>query len=329
MGYVEFEGEWISQMEYYHILGDRDIEKTFGYPMTITDSTHFTMRSSHPEERHNELLDYCELEYEHFIRTFEPDPTEHRMIAYYPIPVYILNDIDDCVTFVESGYIKRYNPPKEDVESRRPETNFSIYFPRPLVVLSEGKHLVGADDRLTSQIGFMAHHIGHILIRRFKRGGKVPGWVEAGVAHYYEGLTNFHQTVSVCEFRGFEEIQKWIDEWGNFMQWKKKMVEKENLGPPLPTLTELFKLKIETIDSLQMAKAWSMTTFLIKNHRKDFVEFVRRSYAPYRGVKELSQEEAWKVAFPEITPEQMEDAWRTWIVEQPIAPSREDRLKLD
>jgi len=79
----------------------------------------------------------------------------------------------------------------------------------------------------------------------------------------------------------------------------------------------------------EMAKAWSMTTYLIKHEKDPFVEFIRRSFAPYRGDKSLSQADAWKLCFEEITPEQMEDKWRAWITEQPIAPAREDKLKLD
>ncbi len=330
MGYKEWEGEWVPLVEYYHRMGERDIPKTFGYSMTITDSEHFTIRSKNTENIHQEMLDYCELEYEHFIRTFEPNEVELRIISYYPIPVYILEDIDTCTKFVESGYIKRYNPPKEDMEKRDPENNFSIYFPRPLVVLSQGMHLVGADDELTSQIGFMAHHIGHILIRRFKRGGKVPGWIQSGVSHYYEGMANFHQTLSISEFRGYEDKMRWILGWGNFMEWKKKLIDKANHNS-LPSVRQLFGLQIETITSKEMAKAWSITTYMIKHHRQEFVRFIRHTLAPYRGDKALSQDKAWTLCFKDkgITPEQIEKDWRAWIIEQPIAPSRQDRLKLE
>lgn len=328
MGYVEYEGKWISQMEAYHKRAERDIPETFGFSMTITDSEHFTIRSKQSEAFHQELLDYCELEFEHFIRIFKPDEIELKIMSYYPIPIYIFDDIDDVVTFVDSKYVLRYNPPKGKTEKYRNHSNFSIYFPRPLVVLTYGRHLVGHEDKTTSQIGFMSHHIGHILIRRFKRGGKVPGWVEAGVAHYYEGLTNYHQTVSVCEYIGFEDVEKWIQGWGNFMEWKKQ-ITRASTHDQLPSVKDLFKKQIETMNSHEMAKSWSLVTYLIKNYKEQFVTFCRRSYAPYRGEKELSQAAAWKLAFPDKTPEQMESEWRSWIVEQPIAPSREDRLKLD
>lgn len=329
MGYVEWEGEYIPRIEQYHRMGDRDIEKTFGYPMRITDSEHFTIRSKGgTEEHHNELLDYCELELEHFLMTFKPNEKELEIMLYYPIPIYILPDMKSCVTFMESDYIKRYNPPKDEKNRYAPNTNFSIYFPRPLVVLSEGKHLVGADSKNTSQIGYMSHHVGHILIRRFKRGGKVPGWVETGVAHYYEGLTNFYQTISICEYRDYEDAVKWKKNWGNFMEWKKKLVD-STFHSKLPTVKELMALKIETMNSQEMAKAWSVTTFLLEKYPVKFVEFVRRYFDDWRGEKKLTQEQAWKVGFEKITPEQIEDQWRSWIVEQPIAPSRRDRLLIN
>lgn len=317
MGYQEWEGKWIPMMEYYHKLGERDIPTFFGYAMNITDSEHFTIRSKYPEDMQRQLLDYCELEFEHFLRTFEPNETEQRMMTYYPVPIYILPDLETSDHFVKSGYIKRYNPPKQDMERYRPQTNFSIYFPRPLVVLTEGRHLSGAQDRMTSQIGYMTHHVGHVLIRRFKRGGKVPGWVETGTAHYYEGLSNFYQTLSVCEFRGFENTLKWIHGWSNFLEWKKGLSEARN-HRVLPTVRGLFPLEIETMNTREMAKAWSVVSFLLETHRKAFVEFARHALAPYRGEKELSQEAAWDLAFKDVTPEQIEEDWRAWIVKQPI-----------
>jgi len=326
MGYQEFEGEWISLMEYYHRTSERDIPKIFGDALTITDSKHFTIRSRNPEPTHLELLDYCELEYEHFMIKMTPDPVEDRMISYYPVPIYILDDVDACDLFIDSGYIKRYNPPAV-LDRYAHSTNFSIYFPRPLIVLTMGRHLVGSEDKLTAQIGFMSHHVGHILIRRFKCGGSVPGWIETGFAHYYEGLTNFHQTISVCEYKGYEEIVKWTAKWENFHQWRKQLINPATHGN-LPTIRELFNLQIETCTSRDMAKSWSVVTYLIKNHPESFVIYVRRALAPYRGERKLSNDKAWKLGFDSITPEEMEKRWRAWIVQQPPVPQREDRLAL-
>jgi hypothetical protein len=328
MGYVEYEGDWITRMEKYHKMGEKDIPEVFGYPMIITDSKHFTIRSKDGGEHHEELLDYCELEYEHFIRTFEPDYKEQEIISFFPIPIYILEDLDTSVKFVKSGYIKRYNPPKKEEDQFRPEHNFSIYFPRPLVVLTKGHHLRGASDPQVSQIGYMAHHIGHILIRRFKRGGRPPGWIESGVAHYYEGLTNFHQTLSVCDYRGFEDVEKWTSGWGTFLEWRKRLKDPSN-HDRLPPVDHLFTLEIETMTTMEMAKAWSVCSYLLKHHRKAFVEYARRSWAPYRGEKKLPQAEAWKLAFGELSPLHIEKQWRAWIVDQPVQPPREDRLILE
>ena len=83
-------------------------------------------------------------------------------------------------------------------------------------------------------------------------------------------------------------------------------------------MRRLFDLKIETMNTRDMAKAWSLVTFLLENHRKEFVEFTRHALAPYRGEKELPQKEAWSLAFGDVTPEEIEDAWRAWVVKQPI-----------
>jgi len=82
------------------------------------------------------------------------------------------------------------------------------------------------------------------------------------------------------------------------------------------------------MNTRQMAKAWSVVTYLLKTHREAFVTYVRRALAPYRGERRLSNQEAWKLGFKDITPEDIEKEWRAWIVKQPPVPQREDRLEL-
>ena len=122
-------------------------------------------------------------------------------------------------------------------------------------------------------------------------------------------------------------MEKWIDNWGNFRKWKKNLINKSTHNT-LPTIRELFDLQIETMNSRQMAKAWSAVTFLIKNHRTAFVEYARKALAPYRGERKLPSEKAWKMAFGKMTPEFAEKEWRAWIVQQPGVPGREDKLAL-
>ena len=86
--------------------------------------------------------------------------------------------------------------------------------------------------------------------------------------------------------------------------------------------------RVRCLPARSNAKAWSVTTYLIKNHREQFSVFCRRCLAPWRGEKSLTQADAWKLVFKEITPEEVETKWRAWIVEQPLGPSREDKLKL-
>jgi len=77
-----------------------------------------------------------------------------------------------------------------------------------------------------------------------------------------------------------------------------------------------------------MAKAWSVTTFLLEKYQTEFVWFIRRYFDNYRGEKKIGQERAWEIAFDKITPQQIEKEWRNWIVQQPPTPQRRDKLNL-
>jgi hypothetical protein len=303
-------------MAQYHKLAERDIPEYLGRKMDIVDTEHLSLRVRYSEDWHEEALSACEEGIEHFLRTFEPDERERKSILRYPIPVYILEDLETCERFVKSVYIERYDPPEKDLARYKPETNFSLYFPEPLIVLTEGEHLIN-DDPSVSQAGFLAHHLGHLLIRRFKRAGKVPGWIESGMAHYYEGLVNDYQTLSICGFDEVGGVYRWNKGWENFLRWKRNLVGGEYMKE-LPTVQELFGCRIETMSAMDMAKAWSLTEYLLKYHRERFVRFIRHALAPYRGDSALSQEASWELAFQDTTPDDIEQAWRAWIVEQPV-----------
>ena len=232
---------------------------------------------------------------------------------FYPIAVYVLPDPALVEKFVEpGGYMDElYNPPKGVNDRYLDATNFAIFFPRPLIVTSVGRHLRGGGSREASLLGFLTHYAGNVFVRRFKRGGKIPGWVESGISHYYEGRLNGFRTVSICEFTGYEHVEKWRSDLQTFKQWYAQIVRPE-FRASLPRLASFADKPIEELDALELVKAYFLVSFLMEEKPEAFVTYVREAYREYgEPRRRISEAEAFETAFGGDR-EALEDEFERW-----------------
>ena len=322
-GFVLVDGQWMPREEADRLKAERDFEEVFGVPLTISDSAHFSVRNTRTDEDNRYLLNICEDAYDHFVALCEPDEKERKFLDYYKTHIYVLDQPGHVTMFIESGYIDRYTPPKNTRERYLDATNFSYYFPQPLIVLSEGRHLKSGGDRETALTGMTLIHLGQMFIRRIKRGAGLPGWAEAGMGHYFEGEFNQQLTVSVIEYPHYEPyVDKWIDGWETFPLWY------ENLNDPgtlqgLPSLRQLMETPVEELKVDAECKSWSLVSFLLESRRQQFFDFVRESKIKFRGER-ITSTQAFDAAFEPETMEQVDAAWRSWLRDpKNAAPARQ------
>ena len=311
-GYVLVDGQWLTRADADRLRAARDFEEVFGVPLTISDSENFSIRNTRTDEDNQYLLDICEEAFAHFVELAEPTPKEMEFLTHYDYHIYILEEPQHCNMFIESGYIDRYTPPKNTKERYLDSTNFSYFFPMPVIVLSEGRHLKSGGDRETALIGMTMIHLGQTFIRRLKRGGGLPSWAEAGMAHYFEGEFNSYSTVSVVEYPHYEPyVDKWIDGWETFPRWHEKLADPTVLAG-LPSLTAMNEIPVEELKVDSLAKSWSLVKYLMANRRKEFFDFARKAKIKWRGER-ITTTEAFDKIFAGITPEQIESEWREWL----------------
>ncbi|MEW6744342.1 MAG: hypothetical protein AB1486_16430 [Planctomycetota bacterium] len=323
LGYQKVGDEWLTRGEADRRRSLVEIEQTFGFPMAITNSEHFSVRSTEGEDSNREILGLCEDAYNHFIGLLKPDEVERKFLDYDPINIYVLDNFQILTQWIESGYYRRYNPPKDTIQRYKEGTNFAYFFPHPVIVVAKGRHLVGGGDTRTSLLGFISHHVGHVLLRRFKRGGSVPGWIEAGIAHYYEGREVGYRTVSVCEYTGFDHIVKWVDKLGTFKEWFDALARME-VAQSLPTLADLMDRPIEEMNTREMCKGYSLVSFFIEKYPEPFVAATRRALLKEEG-HVVSTREAFLDAFKRPLDE-LESEWVAWIETRPDLKLKRDMM---
>ena len=73
---------------------------------------------------------------------------------------------------------------------------------------------------------------------------------------------------------------------------------------------------IEELRSDELAKSWSLVTYLVQTHREELFEFVRNTNTTFRGV-ENTPPKAFEDAFGEGSIERIEAEWRAWLAAAP------------
>ncbi|MFH0946561.1 MAG: hypothetical protein V2A76_15300 [Planctomycetota bacterium] len=320
-GFELYKGQWLRWKEIYTLQSQEKMPELLGLTLKIRDSEHFTLRSNLDEETQKEILEVVEMAWDHFFEVFQPTEKEAYIMGFYPIPIYVLPDPNAVTKFVEpNGYmIQLYNPPKGINERYLDANSFPVFFPRPLIVTSEGRHLKGGGNRITSQIGFISHYTGNLLVRRFKRGGMVPGWVETGMSHYYEGMLNGYQTLSITEYVGYEHIEKWDMTLQTFPQWYTRMADPD-FRRTLPSLKSIRGKIAEELNAFELVKAYFMTYWLMETRQKTFVDYIRAAFEEKFEIRvRTTEEEAFEQAFG-VPCDELEAQFEEWAARLPPHP---------
>jgi hypothetical protein len=318
-GFEEYEGEWLKPGEVYKRKAAKLMPELLGTTLGTVDSARFTMRSPLAQEECQELLDMLESGYAHFVERFQPNELERKLMDYYPYAVYVLPSADVVAKFVEpGGYMDQmYNPPKGINERYVDSTSFPIFFPRPLIVTALGRHLKGTKS--ASLAGFMSNLAGNVFVRRFKRNGALPGWVETGVAHYYEARLNGFQTLTIIDYVGFDHIVKWDNQLISFKDWYAAMAKPE-FRAQLPPLSKLRDTKVEEIDAKGLVKSYFLVRWLMDSAPDKLSQYTRRAFEQNISTRTVTPEAtAWDEVFA-VSSDQMDAEFAAWLDTLPPNP---------
>lgn len=309
-----YKGNWLKWPEIYTLQAQENMGPMLGVELEIRTSEHFALRSQLGEESQKEILEVLEAGFTHFSSFFKPDEIEANIMDFYPIAVYVFPDPNYVTAFVQpDGYMQKlYNPPRGVIERYVDAQSFPIFFPRPLIVASEGRHLKSGGSRMVSLLGFLTHYAGNMYVRRFKRGGMIPGWVESGLSHYYEGMLNGYRTLSVTEYTGYEHVDKWGDKLSNFKEWYGKMSDPA-FRAKLPRWSSFQDKIVEEIDAFEQVKSYFLCSWMIETYPQEFVVYVRDAYREYgRPRRQIKEAEAFATAFGGRTADELEQEFEAW-----------------
>ncbi len=320
-------GEFLQPVEIYRKKWAKLTKPLLGIELQTKESEHFVLRSNLPEDTQANILSVLEACTMHFYDLFKLNAKEHRVMDGSPFigrptAVYVLPDIGVVPKFVETGgYMEQiYNTPKGVNERYTTDNSFPVFFPSPLIVTSLGAHLISGQE--VSLNGYLTNLEGNMLIRRFKRGGKVPGWVEAGITYYFEARFNNYATLTLAEFAGYENVHPIDDSLLSFQAWYQRAADPQ-FRATLPTYESMRKHPIEELDAVSIVKSYFLVRWLLDTDTDRFVDYVRKAYeqnTDVRPIKETSEEQAFKEVF-KMTADEFDAKFLDWLAKNPPVPA--------
>jgi hypothetical protein len=316
-GYEQYEGEWVLIPELYKKKSAKLAPQLLGVELLSFESAHYQLRMPSDDDMADELLKLLERQYDDFMATFKLNPVEQKIMVAYPIVVYVLPTADIVPKFIEAGgYMDQiYNPPKGFGEKVEGEEVFPLYFPRPLIVLSFGRHLVGGSTSLSLR-GFLTMYNANVLLHRFTRNHRIPGWVDAGYTAWGEAKYNEYRTLTVIDK---DESVPWDDTFNNYERWYKYMSDAE-FRAKLPSIAVLREKRAEVLTTEESVKSYFLVAWLMKTRPDAFVEYARGAYEQYEITSDLvrPEETAFDEAFG-MAPAEFDRQFEAWA--QSIQPT--------
>jgi len=321
-GYVRFGDAWLPRREAQTRQATADAITMLEWTPRATESDHFTIFS----ELEQEDLEYLHYDLEavrrHFMAWTRPQGAERAKLDEYETVIWLVPDLATAQRMITSGFIDRYHPLESSKSKFFHSTNYAYFFPRPLIVLvTDGPHLDAVDDEGAAITGYLAHHLGHVLIRRLKHVGVPAGWVEAGLAAYYEGVTNYHTTLSLCEYPGTERDGPWVGGWESHRDFLLNLQTTRRLAEVQPW-EWIMTQPIEALDSKAIGASWSIVRYMMAERRDELMAYIR-TYGNREAPPAQLHAEAWQAAFAESL-EDVERRWEHWALAQPADFPREE-----
>jgi len=320
-GFVRVHEAWVARRPGETTLLLEDLA-SIDIPLRATVGTYVTLYSELLPESAEALVFNLDNVVKDLLQRFPPDETELASLTRYDIPVLALPNLDAVARLMDSDILVHYGASVSFRERFRASRGFSLYFPRPLIgLVAHGENLELAGDEDLGRLGFVTHQLAHVLLQRLKSGARAPGWVEAGLAAFYEGAVTQYATITITSFaRGADNaaLDPFVKDWEDYTHWNENL-QQPKLVEQAGRLAPLMSQRVEELDSREIGVSWSVVTFLMQQHADELRAYLRAyDSSPDAAGKDspLLHKAAWQASFGEEV-EQVQRAWQSWAQQQP------------
>ncbi len=271
-GMVLHEGDWVPEKD-LHLAGiTRDFPEAMGVPVLTRSSPHFLLHRVEEEDGEG-VLRIWEKACQELIDAAELDKAVQAKLSRTPIDVFVLTRPSQVTTFIDSGFVDRYRPDRSALPHYRSSSNFTLVRPKPLIVISLDPSHRSTHERRVNLNGWVLTNMAQILLGKVRGQDGLPGWVEAGYAHYLEEKFNEGRTLTLLQYPDQGEAAPWVEGWESYSQWETQLADSA-VRHELPGIDALMGLRVSELTAPDLAKSWSLVRFLIERHPRKFFQFV-------------------------------------------------------
>ncbi|RKY21138.1 MAG: hypothetical protein DRQ55_05335 [Planctomycetota bacterium] len=320
-GLTLLDGQWMPKREAHRQQALTDLEHLGGWKAHASGGEFVTIISELDQDTVKFLIYDLDAAVRDFLRRAQPNPRERKRLVGLDIPIFLLPDRALSIKLLEAGFFDRY-PLFADAKQRFAQLPaYGMNWPRPFLVLVEGQQLAKNGDPDTARLGLLGHQLGRLFIDRMKGERSAPVWATTGFAAYYEGVTNYYQTVSIStegEDDDGDPEGQWVHGWEHYGEWRDQLLD-ESVQRTLPALRSLFSDASGGYDSREVGMLWSVTRFLLQKHERELFHYLRVFDSnPFELASNLAveHERAWNASFADGIDE-LEAEWRDWALVQP------------
>jgi hypothetical protein len=319
-GFVRVHEDWVARRPGETTLLLEDLA-ALGIPLTATSGVHVTLLSALTADEAERLASNLDDVVKDLLLRWKPTEAELASLTAFDIPVLALPDLEAVGVLMDSEVLERYGAGAGFRARFRQARGFSHYTPRPLIgLVAHGEHLDVTGDEDLARLGVATHQLAHVLVQRFKCGARAPGWVEAGLAAFYEGAVTQHATLTITSFARDAQNQPldpFVHNWEDFGHWNENLA-KPALAAQAGDLRSLMSQGVEELDSREIGASWSVLRFLMERHPDELLAYVRAWDTGKEAGKDppVLHAAAWRDSFS-LDLADVEFAWRAWAEAQP------------
>ncbi len=267
--------------------------------LSAIDSDHFRVFSVYPEGETRKVVDALERTYRDFVRDFAVHP-QTRLFHKAKCRVFLIQkalEFERLLTWY--GKEMKQDPQRINLILQNRGTYY--VYPEPYVLGYQ------FPDPFEQFVGRTVHKTSHILILAWLYTGRfLPWWITEGLGAAQE-IDVLGRCDTFCiTTRGYgNEGGPSAEKWQNSEDWKSKLKLAVSMHRD-PALSTIKKKGLNKLNHFDLAKAWSVVSWLMEHKRERFIEFLKLLKTG------LAQDEALKRAFG-MGWGKLDKEWRTYV----------------
>ena len=332
-GLALYDGQWVPRREAEIRLDVDELASLADWHTSATAGEFVTIYSDLDEDALDFLVNDLDAAVRDFLRRSRATEPYLGRLTKRQIPVYLPPDQQLAQNMLNEGFLaKRYSLLANTPELWANRPIFGMNWPQAFLVVVDDGRLDINGDRDEARLGFLSHLLGALLIDRYKGTRSCPDWVVLGIQTFYEGVTNYHSTLTLSrndvDSEG-EPVDLWRSGWETFVDWRDQLKKPQSWGT-VPTMRQLMHRPEDQMDSRDIAACWSLVSFLFEQHETEFFAYLKAFDSdPFKLVQAEGMPDEHDRAFAATfasTQDELEAQWQSWAMARP-AHFRTDALK--